>query len=182
MDAAFLSLAIQRAARATVITGHHWLVGVAPHPLQHRRRIGRQLQPRIVLRVYHSLRCFSTRRGCGGAAGDHFCTNAHQHLLHGWLVCGDHQQGTPQRAHRTLGSTATQAWLWLFALCSATPVGVLGDLLAAAFNPCHPPYTKGLTRRCSQPLHRVRLYFLTINTHSFQSSLALISGGRSCSR
>jgi hypothetical protein len=34
-----------------------------------------------------------------------------------------------------------------------------------------------LTIRCSQPLTRVRPHFFMINTHSFQASLAVISGG-----
>jgi hypothetical protein len=38
-------------------------------------------------------------------------------------------------------------------------------------------YRIDLTMRCSQPLHRVQPHFTMIKTHSFQSSLAPISGG-----
>jgi hypothetical protein len=37
--------------------------------------------------------------------------------------------------------------------------------------------TVRLTRRCSQPLHRVQPHFRMFNTRSFQSGLAAISGG-----
>jgi hypothetical protein len=40
----------------------------------------------------------------------------------------------------------------------------------------------GLTRRCSQPLHRVQPQSSMINTRPFQADLAAINGGRSCSR
>ena len=37
--------------------------------------------------------------------------------------------------------------------------------------------TEGLTKRCSQPLTGVQLYFSMINTRSFQANLAIGSGG-----